>query len=124
MTVSSDGDSGARVATRVLASVPWVVVLLGVLTLVVIMVVALSSFRGPERAPVSSAPPPLVLPTPLEPTAASAATGRPTPTSVRSTRSTAARSTRAARPPADLPGPAPPRRRRCCSPPVPRTAAR
>ncbi|SIN07340.1 hypothetical protein [Micromonospora cremea] len=76
MAVRPDGAEGAR-AARVLASVPWIVVLLGVCALVVLLVVALLSFRTREREATSQAAPPVFLPT--VPAAASAtATATPT----------------------------------------------
>ncbi|RLP94253.1 hypothetical protein [Micromonospora sp. CV4] len=81
MAVRPDGAEGAR-AARVLASVPWIVVLLGVCVLVVLLVVALLSFRTREREATSQAAPPVFLPT--VPAAASAtATASPTPTPTR-----------------------------------------
>ncbi|MEV1143510.1 cellulose binding domain-containing protein [Micromonospora sp. NPDC049799] len=71
-----------------LASVPWVVVLLGVVLLVGLLLVALLSFRGPERQPVPPPAPPMVLPT-LAATAAVTATPSPTPTAATPTRPTA-----------------------------------
>lgn len=75
MAVRPDGATGTR-ATRVLASVPWIVVLLGVCALVVLLVIALLSFRTRERDATPQAAPPVFLPT--VPAAASA-TGGPTP---------------------------------------------
>ncbi|SCF01755.1 hypothetical protein GA0070607_4475 [Micromonospora coriariae] len=77
MAVRPDGAEGVR-AARVLASVPWIVVLLGVCALVVLLVVALLSFRTREPEPMSQAGPPVFLPT--APATASA-TATPTPTS-------------------------------------------
>ena len=48
MAVRPDGAAASR-AARVLASVPWIVVLLGVCALVVLLVIALLSFRTRER---------------------------------------------------------------------------
>lgn len=78
MAVRPDGAAGSR-AARVLASVPWVVVLLGVGALVVLLVVALLSFRTRERDAPPQTAPPVFLPT--MPAAASA-TGGPTPAGV------------------------------------------
>ncbi|MET7704498.1 hypothetical protein [Micromonospora sp. NPDC005413] len=78
MAVRPDGAAGSR-AARVLASVPWIVVLLGVGALVVLLVVALLSFRTRERDAPPHAAPPVFLPT--MPAAASA-TGGPTPAAV------------------------------------------
>ncbi|MGC4747707.1 hypothetical protein ACLQ28_18930 [Micromonospora sp. DT201] len=78
MAVRPDGAAGSR-AARVLASAPWVVVLLGVGALVVLLVIALLSFRTREREAAPQAAPPVFLPT--VPAAASA-TGGPTPAGV------------------------------------------
>ncbi|MEV1155010.1 cellulose binding domain-containing protein [Micromonospora chokoriensis] len=78
MAVRPDGAAGSR-AARMLASVPWIVVLLGVCALVVLLVVALLSFRTRERESVPQVAPPVFLPT--VPAAASA-TGGPTPAGV------------------------------------------
>ena len=76
------GEAGGRNASRLLASVPWVVVLLGVGLLTTLLLVALLSFRGSERPAVPPAPaPPMLLPT-LSPAAPASAgpTGTPSPT--------------------------------------------
>ncbi|MEH0829598.1 MULTISPECIES: hypothetical protein [unclassified Micromonospora] len=52
----------ARSAPAVLASVPWIVVLLGVGLLAVLLVVALLSFRGPEHQAAPEPAPPMYLP--------------------------------------------------------------
>ncbi|SCL15442.1 Cellulose binding domain [Micromonospora nigra] len=99
MSVRSDGDPAARAATRLVASVPWAVVGIGVGLLVTLLVLAMSAFRGSERAAAPDPAPPMVFPslpataaspTPAEPrratptarvTAAPSAStsGRPTP---------------------------------------------
>ncbi|MEV6814744.1 cellulose binding domain-containing protein [Micromonospora sp. NPDC051296] len=57
-------EAGGRTARRVIASAPWVVVLLGTALLVVMLVVAVLSFRGPERPTQSALAPPMSLPIP------------------------------------------------------------
>ncbi|MEK8110104.1 hypothetical protein NKG94_48895 [Micromonospora sp. M12] len=89
-----DGTADSR-AARVLASVPWIVVLLGVCALVVLLVVALLSFRTRERDLTPQAAPPVFLPT--MPAAASA-TGGPTPAGVER-RSVSPRPSRSSRTP-------------------------
>ncbi|MGW2625542.1 cellulose binding domain-containing protein [Micromonospora taraxaci] len=74
---------------------PWIVVLLGVCALVVLLVVALLSFRTRERESVPQAAPPVLLPT--VPAAASA-TGGPTPAGVER-RSVSPRPSRSSRTP-------------------------
>ncbi|WBB67453.1 hypothetical protein [Micromonospora sp. WMMD812] len=64
MSVRPAGPPERATAPRVLASVPWILVLLGVVTLVTILLVASLSFRGREPEPVAASVPPLVLPTP------------------------------------------------------------
>ncbi|WCN79789.1 hypothetical protein [Micromonospora sp. LH3U1] len=98
MAVRPDGVAGAR-AARVLASMPWVVVLLGVCALVVLLVVALLSFRTRERDAPPQAAPPVFLPT--VPAAASA-TGGPTPAGVER-RSVSPRPSRSSRAPSPRP---------------------
>ncbi|MET7862578.1 hypothetical protein [Micromonospora taraxaci] len=94
MAVRPDGAAGSR-AARMLASVPWIVVLLGVCALVVLLVVALLSFRTRERESVPQVAPPVLLPT--VPAAASA-TGGPTPAGVER-RSVSPRPSRSSRTP-------------------------
>ncbi|MFG1652622.1 hypothetical protein ACGFIE_22095 [Micromonospora sp. NPDC049275] len=72
MAVEPDGAAGPRTA-RVLLSVPWIVVLLGSGALVVLLVVALLSFRTRERESAPQAAPPVFLPT-VPATASSAPT--------------------------------------------------
>ncbi|WP_157742486.1 hypothetical protein [Micromonospora chokoriensis] len=74
---------------------PWIVVLLGVCALVVLLVVALLSFRTRERESVPQGAPPVVVPT--APAAASA-TGGPTPAGVER-RSVSPRPSRSSRTP-------------------------
>ncbi|MEU7775833.1 cellulose binding domain-containing protein [Micromonospora taraxaci] len=74
---------------------PWIVVLLGVCALVVLLVVALLSFRTRERESVPQVAPPVLLPT--VPAAASA-TGGPTPAGVER-RSVSPRPSRSSRTP-------------------------
>ncbi|MET8282346.1 hypothetical protein [Micromonospora sp. NPDC005174] len=73
MAVGPDGAGGPRTA-RVVVSLPWIVVLVGVCALAVLLVVALLSFRTRERDSSPQAAPPVFLPT--TPAAASSA---PTP---------------------------------------------
>ncbi|MEW2146096.1 hypothetical protein AB0869_25120 [Micromonospora vinacea] len=94
MAVRPDGAAASR-AARVLASVPWIVVLLGVCALVVLLVIALLSFRTRERDAPPQAAPPAFLPT--VPAAASA-TGGPTPAGVER-RSVSPRPSRSSRSP-------------------------
>jgi hypothetical protein len=94
MAVRPDGAAGSR-AARMLASVPWIVVLLGVCALVVLLVVALLSFRTRERESVPQGAPPVFVPT--MPAAASA-TGGPTPAGVER-RSVSPRPSRSSRTP-------------------------
>ncbi|WP_433125738.1 hypothetical protein ACQPWW_24145 [Micromonospora sp. CA-240977] len=94
MAVRPDGAAGSR-AARVLASMPWVVVLLGVCALVVLLVIALLSFRTRERDAPPQAAPSVFLPT--VPAAASA-TGGPTPAGVER-RSVSPRPSRSSRTP-------------------------
>lgn len=53
---------GARSAPAMLASMPWIVVLLGVGLLAVLLVFALLSFRGSEHAAAPEPAPPMYLP--------------------------------------------------------------
>ncbi|MFF0319069.1 hypothetical protein ACFYPH_31075 [Micromonospora sp. NPDC005252] len=62
MASGPDGAGGPRTA-RVLLSVPWIVVLLGIGALVVLLVIALLSFRTRERESAPQAAPPVFLPT-------------------------------------------------------------
>ncbi|MGI5519717.1 hypothetical protein ACQEUX_02000 [Micromonospora sp. CA-259024] len=102
MAVRPGGAAGSR-AARMLVSVPWIVVLLGVCALVVLLVVALLSFRTRERDAPPQAAPPVFLPT--MPAAASA-TGGPTPAGVerRTTSPQPSRSSRAPSPRATVTG--------------------
>lgn len=63
MFVRPGARQGARSANAVLASVPWVVVLLGVGLMVVLLLFAVLSFRGSEREAAPVPAPPLYLPT-------------------------------------------------------------
>ncbi|MDO3703444.1 cellulose binding domain-containing protein [Micromonospora sp. C28SCA-DRY-2] len=86
MSVRPVGDPERHAAPRVLASVPWVIVLLGVALLAAMLVVALVAFRAPERRPAAAPPPvqPLALPSlPVLPgLSASPLSAAPTPTPV------------------------------------------
>ncbi|MEH1169347.1 hypothetical protein V6V47_28605 [Micromonospora sp. CPCC 205539] len=73
MAVRPDGAAKSWSAARVLASAPWVVVLVGVCVLTVLLVVALLSFRTREREGAPQAAPPAFLPT--VPAAVSSTTG-------------------------------------------------
>ncbi|MFI6333141.1 cellulose binding domain-containing protein [Micromonospora chersina] len=57
------GPAEAPAAPRVLASVPWIVVVLGVGLIAGLLVIALLSLRGEERQPVPAPAPPMYLPT-------------------------------------------------------------
>lgn len=84
MSVRPAGGPGRPAASRVLASVPWVIVLLGVGLLTAMLVVALVAFRAPERRPMADPPPtqPLSLPSlPSLPALPGLAPATPTPTS-------------------------------------------
>ncbi|MFG1918021.1 hypothetical protein [Micromonospora sp. NPDC048898] len=108
MAVRPDGAAGPR-AARVLTSAPWIVVLFGVCALVVLLVIALLSFRTREREVAPRAEPPVFLPT--VPAAASA-TGGPTPAGVerRSVSPRPSRSSRVPSPRVTVTGsPTPPR---------------
>ncbi|MFG2056017.1 hypothetical protein ACGFI9_18505 [Micromonospora sp. NPDC048930] len=64
MSVEQGRPSGAPSAPRMLTSVPWIVVLLGVGLLASLLVVALFSLRAEERRAVpASLDPPIYLPT-------------------------------------------------------------
>ncbi|MFE9190900.1 hypothetical protein ACFYL6_14930 [Micromonospora sp. NPDC007208] len=118
MAVRPDGAAASR-AARVLASVPWIVVLLGVCALVVLLVIALLSFRTRERDAPPQAAPPAFLPT--VPAAASA-TGGPTPAAVerRSMSPRPSRSSRTPSPRATVTGsPTPGRTSVLVAPPAP-----
>ncbi|MEV4656332.1 hypothetical protein [Micromonospora sp. NPDC049301] len=117
MAVRADGADGSR-AARVLASVPWIVVLLGVCALVVLLVVALLSFRTREREATSQAAPPAFLPT--VPAAASV-TGAPSPTGAER-RTASPKPSRSSRPPSprvSTSSPAPSRTSTSAAPVVP-----
>jgi hypothetical protein len=78
MSIRHDERSGSSSVARVLTSVPWVVVLLGVSLLTVLLLVALLSLRGPERQSAAPAPaPPIYLPTVAATTASPASTDAP-----------------------------------------------
>ncbi|WP_319463915.1 hypothetical protein [Micromonospora sp. RTP1Z1] len=64
MSIQRDERAGSSPVARVLTSVPWILVLLGVGLLTVLLFVALFSLRGPERQSAMPPPaPPLYLPT-------------------------------------------------------------
>ncbi|PZV90809.1 hypothetical protein SAMN05443287_11230 [Micromonospora phaseoli] len=67
--------SGGRTLPRMIASAPWVVVLVGTAVLAVLLVVAALSFRGPERPAAWAPGPPMVLPAPAATTGESTETG-------------------------------------------------
>ena len=81
MPVRPAGAPGPGTASRLVASVPWIVVLLGVVTLAVLLLVASLSFRVREPEPVAvSAPPPMLpVPRPAEVTTAPSASHSPEP---------------------------------------------
>ncbi|MBQ1050501.1 hypothetical protein KBX50_18745 [Micromonospora sp. C51] len=60
---AASGGVGGYALPRMIASAPWVVVLVGVAVLAVLLVVALLSFRGPERPSAWTPGPPMGLPT-------------------------------------------------------------
>ncbi|MGC4773623.1 cellulose binding domain-containing protein [Micromonospora sp. DT44] len=103
MAVGPDGAGGPRTA-RVVLSLPWIVVLVGVCALAVLLVVALLSFRTREREGTPQAAPPVFLPT--TPAAASSA---PTPGGLerRSASPRASRSSRTPSPRATTKSPSP-----------------
>lgn len=101
MSVRPAGDPPPRTASRLVASVPWAVVGIGVGLLVMLLVLALSTFRGAERAAVPDPAPPMVFPS-LPTTAAQPSTTG----STRSTSSvTASPSASASRRPTPRPSP-------------------
>ncbi|RZU77009.1 hypothetical protein EV384_5721 [Micromonospora kangleipakensis] len=64
MSIEQGEQAGSSSAQRVLTSVPWVVVLLGVSLLTVLLLVALFTLRGPEQQSAVPRPaPPIYLPT-------------------------------------------------------------
>jgi cytoskeletal protein RodZ len=105
MAVGPDGAGGPRTA-RVVVSLPWIVVLVGVCALAVLLVVALLSFRTRERDSPPQAAPPVFLPT--TPAATSSA---PTPGGLerRTASPRASRSSRTPSPRATTPSPSPAR---------------
>lgn len=98
--------SDAPAAPRVLATAPWIVVVLGVGLIAGLLVVVLFSLRGAERAPMPAPAPPMYLPTlgveRTSPTGgatvAPTATPLPTATSSPTTTSPAAGPSRSATP--------------------------
>ncbi|RIV39903.1 hypothetical protein D2L64_06030 [Micromonospora radicis] len=81
-TSAAAGDEpNGRGLPRVIASAPWVVVLVGVSVLAVLLVAAMLSFREPEQPAAWTPGPPMVLPTPGEVTATPST---PTPTTASS----------------------------------------
>ncbi|MFC4017667.1 hypothetical protein ACFOW4_06885 [Micromonospora sp. GCM10011542] len=90
MAVRPAGAAGARTTTRLLAAVPWIVVLVGVGSLVVLLVIALMSFRTRENEALPPPAPPVFLPTPPAPEpptpSAVASTARPLPSSPKPSR--------------------------------------
>ncbi|MFF0173869.1 hypothetical protein [Micromonospora profundi] len=103
MAVRPDGAEGSR-AARVLVSVPWIVVLVGVCALVVLLVIALLSFRGRERDGGPQAAPPVFLPT-VPPASSSAASPTPAAVERRTASPRPSRSTRTPSPQATTPSP-------------------
>ncbi|WP_346123710.1 cellulose binding domain-containing protein [Micromonospora coerulea] len=78
MSIRHDEQSGTSPVARVLTSVPWVVVLLGVSVLTVLLLVAVFALRGPEGRTVAPPPaPPIYLPTVAATTASAAPTDVP-----------------------------------------------
>jgi hypothetical protein len=98
MAVRPAEADGPRATTRLLASLPWLIVLVGVGSLVVLLVIALMSFRARESEALPPPAPPVFLPTPPAaeaPTpAAAASTPRVRPSSPKPSRSTRAPSPR------------------------------
>ncbi|MGW3899191.1 hypothetical protein ACWD6L_28775 [Micromonospora profundi] len=103
MAVRPDGAEGSR-AARVLVSVPWIVVLVGVCALVVLLVIAMLSFRGRERDGGPQAAPPVFLPT-VPPASSSAASPTPAAVERRTASPRPSRSTRTPSPQATTPSP-------------------
>ncbi|MET7879048.1 hypothetical protein ABZS52_19220 [Micromonospora profundi] len=103
MAVRPDGAEGSR-AARVLVSVPWIVVLVGVCALVVLLVIALLSFRGRERDGGPQAAPPVFLPT-VPPASSSAASSTPAAVERRTASPRPSRSTRTPSPQATTASP-------------------
>ncbi|MGV9807160.1 cellulose binding domain-containing protein [Micromonospora chersina] len=92
----------APAAPRMLASVPWIVVLLGVGLIVGLLVIALLSLRGQEHQPVPAPAPPMYLPTlgmdaPTSAPPTGGATGTPTGSATPSPSTTASPSAGASR---------------------------
>ncbi|SCG64642.1 hypothetical protein [Micromonospora inositola] len=115
MSIRHDERAGSSVA-RVLTSVPWFVVLLGVSLLTVLLLVVLFSLRGPERQSAPPPAPPIYLPTVGATTTSAAPTDAPLvavgPTASPTASASGTPSPRAssARPPASAPArPAAPR---------------
>ncbi|GIJ24074.1 cellulose binding domain-containing protein [Micromonospora lutea] len=78
--VGDAGTVGGHALPRMIASAPWVMVLVGVAVLAVLLVVALLSFRGPEQPVAWSPGPPITLPTAAGESAESASTAHSTTT--------------------------------------------
>ncbi|MEV4813596.1 hypothetical protein [Micromonospora avicenniae] len=110
MPVRPAGAPEPGTASKVVASVPWVVVLLGVLTLAILLLVASLSFRVREPEPAAAAAPPPVSPvspaatvgstaaSPTPRTSPSRASVRPSPAVRPSPSATSPRSPSAPRP--------------------------
>ncbi|MFI7550024.1 hypothetical protein ACIBQ2_09765 [Micromonospora sediminimaris] len=101
---AASGVVGGHDLSRMVASVPWVVALVGVAVLAVLLVVALLSFRGPERPSAWAPGPPMSLPT----TATASAEAAPTARSSTSTGPTATASVTPTGSPTRSGSPAPP----------------
>ncbi|WP_165947323.1 hypothetical protein [Micromonospora sp. 15K316] len=82
MPVRPAGAPEPGSAPKLVASVPWVLVLLGVVTLAVLLLVASLSFRVREPEPAAASAPPLVPP--VSPAATASASVSPTPRASRS----------------------------------------
>ncbi|MEU4678270.1 hypothetical protein [Micromonospora sp. NPDC023737] len=95
MPVRPAGAPEPGTASKVVASVPWVVVLLGVLTLAILLLVASLSFRVREPEPAAAPGPPPVSPVPPAATSGSTAAS---PTLRTSSSRAAVRPSRAVRP--------------------------
>ncbi|MFI7609017.1 hypothetical protein ACIBTV_28415 [Micromonospora sp. NPDC049366] len=91
MPVRPAGPREPGTAPKVVASVPWIIVVLVVVTLVTIVLVASLSFRGREPEPSGADLPPLALPI-TPPTVTASASGSPLPSGRQTAQSRPSRS--------------------------------